>query len=313
MDGPRKVIIDLDVGTDDAWALWMLLQGEKSFGYEVIAITCVNGNTDVTNVVENTLTLLSAMGRTDVPVFRGAHEPLVHPRGTIYGGNFHGINGLGDIDFGVEVNRTPLQEEHAVTAINRLLNTHKGLVDLIFIGPLTNLALAMKLQPGLLKLAKHLYIMGGNRHGVGNVTWSAEFNFHTDPEAAHIVLQSECCPISIVPWETCQRHAVPLTWRMEELGANEAQPMIRILNAVERKIYSQRPKWMPCDAYLVAAYIQPDCVMTARSYAVDVELHGALTRGQMVLNHRSEGDGHVRIIDDIDENKFKDLCLKTVA
>uniref|UniRef100_A0A182P6Y1 Inosine/uridine-preferring nucleoside hydrolase domain-containing protein n=1 Tax=Anopheles epiroticus TaxID=199890 RepID=A0A182P6Y1_9DIPT len=313
MSGARKVIIDLDVGTDDAWALWMLLKGEKTYGYEVIAITCVNGNTNVENVVENTLTLLSAMGRTDVPVFRGAHEPFVHPREKKAGGNFHGVNGLGDIEFGIEVDRTPLQQEHAVIAINRLLNAHKGLVDLIFIGPLTNLALAMKLQPGLLKLAGHLYIMGGNRHGVGNVTWSAEFNFHTDPEAAHIVLQSECCPISIVPWETCQRHAVPLKWRMEELGANEANPMIRILNAVERKIYGQRPNWMPCDAYLVAAFIVPDCVVKARSYAVDVELHGALTRGQMVLDHCREGVGHVRIIDDIDEGQFKELCWKTVA
>uniref|UniRef100_A0A182TTK6 Inosine/uridine-preferring nucleoside hydrolase domain-containing protein n=1 Tax=Anopheles melas TaxID=34690 RepID=A0A182TTK6_9DIPT len=313
MAAPRKVIIDLDVGTDDAWALWMLLQCEKTYGYEVIAITCVNGNTGVDNVVENTLTVLCAMGRTDVPVYRGAHEPLVHPRGTKYDGNFHGQNGLGDIDFGIEVNRTPLQEEHAVTAIQRLLNAHKGSIDLIFIGPLTNLALAMKLRPGLLKQASHLYIMGGNRHGVGNITWSAEFNFHTDPEAAHIVLQSDCCPISIVPWETCQRHAVPLAWRMEELGADESKPMLRILNAVERKVYGQRPNWMPCDAYLVAAFIQPDCVLKAHSYTVDVELHGALTRGQMVLDHRGAGAGHVRIIDDIDEGMFKELCWKTVA
>uniref|UniRef100_A0A7M4Y3Q8 Inosine/uridine-preferring nucleoside hydrolase domain-containing protein n=1 Tax=Anopheles funestus TaxID=62324 RepID=A0A7M4Y3Q8_ANOFN len=313
MSQPRKVIIDLDVGTDDAWALWMLLKGEKSSGYEVIAITCVNGNTDVDNVVENTLTLLTAIGRTDVPVFRGAQEPLILPAERKDVSNFHGVNGLGDIQFGLEVNRTPLQQEHAVDALKRLITLHKGQVDLIFIGPLTNLALAMKLHPGLLKTAGHLYIMGGNRHGVGNVTWSAEFNFHTDPEAAQIVLHKEYCPITIVPWETCQKHGLPLEWRMKVLGRNETHPVLRILNAVEQKLYSQRTHWMPCDAYLVAAYILPSCVEKAQLYSVDVELHGALTRGQMILHHHQQGQGHVRIIDDINEEMFKDLCFKTVA
>ncbi|XP_035898385.1 inosine-uridine preferring nucleoside hydrolase-like [Anopheles stephensi] len=310
---PRKVIIDLDVGTDDAWALWMLLKCEKSYGYEVIGITCVNGNTTVNNVVENTLTLLTAMGRTDVPVFRGAEEPLILPSEKKDVSSFHGVNGLGDIDFGIKADRKPLQQEHAVSAITRLLQQHKGQVDLIFVGPLTNLALAMKLQPGLLSMAGQLYIMGGNRHGVGNITWSAEFNFHTDPEAAQIVLQKEYCPVTIVPWETCQRHAIPMQWRMEVLGANEEQPVLRILNAVEQKTYAQRTHWMPCDAYLVAAYVLPGCVEKAHLYSVDVELHGALTRGQMILNHKLQGNGHVRIVDDINEVAFKELCFKTVA
>uniref|UniRef100_A0A182WED0 Inosine/uridine-preferring nucleoside hydrolase domain-containing protein n=1 Tax=Anopheles minimus TaxID=112268 RepID=A0A182WED0_9DIPT len=313
MSQPRKVIIDLDVGTDDAWALWMLLKGEKSHNYEVIGITCVNGNTSVDNVVENTLTLLTAMGRTDVPVFRGADEPLILPAAKKDVSNFHGVNGLGDIQFGIEVNRTPLQQEHAVDALKRLISLHKGQVDLIFIGPLTNLALAMKLHLGLLQLVRHLYIMGGNRHGVGNVTWSAEFNFHTDPEAAQIVLQKEYCPVTIVPWETCQKHALPLEWRMKELGRDETHPVLRILNAVEQKLYSQRPHWMPCDAYLVATYILPACVENSHLYTVDVELHGALTRGQMILDHRLQGQGHVRIVDDINEEMFKYLCSKTVA
>ncbi|XP_050080808.1 inosine-uridine preferring nucleoside hydrolase-like [Anopheles maculipalpis] len=313
MTKPRKVIIDLDVGTDDAWALWMLLKCEESSGYEVIGITCVNGNTTVDNVVENTLTLLTAMGRTEVPVFRGAEEQLIVPAEKPDVSKFHGVNGLGDIDFGIKADRKPLQQEHAVSALTRLITQHKGAVDLIFIGPLTNLALAMKLHPGLLSMVGQLYIMGGNRHGVGNVTWSAEFNFHTDPEAAQIVLHKEYCPVTIVPWETCQRHAIPMQWRMEVLGANEAQPVLRILNVVEKKTYAQRTHWMPCDAYLVAAYVQPECVEKSHLYSVAVELHGALTRGQMILNHRLQGNGHVRIVDDINEVMFKGLCFKTVA
>uniref|UniRef100_A0A182N906 Inosine/uridine-preferring nucleoside hydrolase domain-containing protein n=1 Tax=Anopheles dirus TaxID=7168 RepID=A0A182N906_9DIPT len=315
MSSTRKVIIDLDAGTDDAWALLMLLKGETRYGYEVIGITCVNGNTTVDHVVENVLTVLSAIGRTDVPVFRGAQEPLILPAQPRTGGNFHGVNGFGDIPFDVEVDRTPLRQEHAVSALHRLLSLHEGRAELICIGPLTNLALAIKLHPGLLDLIAHLYIMGGNRYGVGNITRSAEFNFHTDPEAAHIVLRQARCPTTIVPWETCQRQAeaLPLQWRLQKLGADESRTVLRILNAVERKVYGQRPSWMPCDAFLVAVYMWPECVEQEKRYPVDVEVHGSLTRGQMVLDHQRLGTGHVRIIDHINESKFEELCWVAVG
>ncbi|XP_053678119.1 inosine-uridine preferring nucleoside hydrolase-like [Anopheles nili] len=310
----KKVIIDVDVGTDDAWALVLLLNGEARYNYKVVAITCVHGNTNVDNVVSNTLSLLSVMGRTDVPVFKGVDEPLLPPAVPHVGGNFHGENGFGDIQFDHEVNRAPLQEEHAVSAICRLVEEHAGNIDLLFVGPLTNLALCLKIKPQVFDQLSHLYIMGGNRKGIGNVTAAAEFNFHSDPEAACIVLRKIHRPITIMPWETCvsQSEQLPMAWRMKDLGAGDLSPravaLLALLDAIEQKVYGDRPRWMPCDAFLVAAYQKPPCAKYDALCPVDVELQGALTRGQMVLNRSKSGTGNVHVIRDLEDGAFKELC-----
>uniref|UniRef100_A0AAG5DN72 Inosine/uridine-preferring nucleoside hydrolase domain-containing protein n=1 Tax=Anopheles atroparvus TaxID=41427 RepID=A0AAG5DN72_ANOAO len=160
--------------------------------------------------------------------------------------------------------------------------------------------------------------MGGNRHGVGNTTRSAEFNFYADPEAAHIVFQRvpPTCPITVLPWETCLTQAVslPMSWRLDELGgAPDVNEAVRMLNAIERKLYGDRPNWMPCDAFLVAVFVDPSIVERSERFHVEIELHGAITRGQMVLDHlkaRStakpavggEPKENVRIIDGINHD-----------
>ncbi|XP_058126847.1 nucleoside hydrolase-like [Anopheles ziemanni] len=321
----RKVIIDLDAGTDDAWALLMLLRGEQRYGYEVIAITCVHGNTNVDDVTINVLRVLTAIGRTDIPVFKGAREPFITspvPR-TSY---FHGVNGFGDIAFEQQIDLGLVKPGHAAPELYRLLAAHGGRVALIFVGPLTNLALCIKLHPEVLELlgADGLYVMGGNRHGVGNTTRSAEFNFYADPEAAHIVFQRvpPSCPITVLPWETCltQAPALPMAWRLDVLGGgpsvNEA---VGMLNAIERKLYGERPNWMPCDAFLVAVFVDPSIVERSEWFHVEIELHGAITRGQMVLDHLKARNAakpvegkpkeNVRIIDRINDDSFRQLCL----
>ncbi|XP_035791995.1 uncharacterized protein C1683.06c-like [Anopheles albimanus] len=312
--GPRKVIIDLDAGTDDAWALLMLLKAEQRYNLQVIAITCVHGNTDVDNVTTNVRRILTAIDRTDVPVYRGSSESLITPRKREQPEQgFHGSNGFGDITFEqTQIDRSVVQEEHAVLALHRLLVQHPCQVAVICVGPLTNLALCLKLYPLVGNLIGELHIMGGNRLGVGNVTRSAEFNFYADAEAAQIVLEKVQCPVTLLPWETCQTQAraLPMEWRMEQLGQRAgSNRAVLLLNEIERKVYRGWSNWMPCDAFLVAAFIRPDIIERSERFHVDIELHGTLTRGQMVLDHLQSVPENVRIVDKLNDDEFRQLCI----
>ncbi|ETN65185.1 inosine-uridine preferring nucleoside hydrolase [Anopheles darlingi] len=311
---PRKVVIDLDAGTDDAWALLMLLKAEQQYNLQVVAITCVHGNTDVDNVTTNVLRILTAIDRTDVPVYRGASEALITPRKRKSPEEcFHGMNGFGDIEFEQpQIDRSMIRGEHAVLALHRLLVQHPGQLAVICVGPLTNLALCLKLYPEVGTLLGELHIMGGNRLGVGNVTRSAEFNFYTDVEAAQIVLEKVRCPVTLLPWETCQTQAraLPIDWRMEQLGQQaSSNRAVQMLNEIERKVYRKWTCWMPCDAFLVAAFIRPDIIERSERFHVDIELHGTLTRGQMVLDHLQSFQENVRIVDKLNDDEFRQLCL----
>lgn len=96
-----------------------------------------------------------------------------------------------------------IQEKHAVSAIYDIVSNNPGLITIISVGPLTNLALAYKMYPEITLQIKDIFIMGGNHLGVGNLTRTAEFNFHADPESAHIVLDKSKCVVTILPWEAC--------------------------------------------------------------------------------------------------------------
>lgn len=304
----RKVIVDVDVGTDDAWALLLLLKCEKKFNFKVEAITCTHGNTDVHNATRNVLRILAAIGRTDVPVYKGAVEPLITPVPDRER-HFHGVDGFGDLNF-EEPDETLVQPGHAVNELARRLNADPGNISLIFVGPLTNLALCLKLYPEVRDKIKDLYVMGGNRHGVGNVTKSAEFNFWADPEAAHIIFNNLTCPITLLPWETCvsEHRELAMTWRMDVVGQT-ANKAVLMLNQVEAKCYGHWENWMPCDAFVVAVFIKPDIVQHSEHWHVDIELTGTLTRGQAVLDHKKRTKENTRIVDRIDTNYFKHMMM----
>ena len=121
---------------------------------------------------------------------------------------FHGHDGFGDTNHDDEPNLKCVQEsEHAVNALVRIVKSNPGEITLVALGPLTNVAMAMRLDSQFASNLKDLYIMGGNTEGKGNITVSAEFNFHSDPEAAFIVLENTRCPTFIASWELCLHKA----------------------------------------------------------------------------------------------------------
>ncbi|XP_053698371.1 uncharacterized protein LOC128745351 [Sabethes cyaneus] len=304
----RRVIVDVDVGTDDAWALLLLLKCERKFNLKVDAITCTHGNTDVLNSSRNVLRILKAIDRMDIPVYRGASDPIITPAPEREE-HFHGVDGFGDLEF-EQPDDSLIQPEHAVNALFRRIVASPGEISLIFVGPLTNLALCLKMYPEVREKMRDLYIMGGNRHGVGNATKAAEFNFWADPEAAHIAFNNVQCPITLLPWETCvsEHRGLDMGWRLDVLG-NSTNRAVQMLNLVEAKCYSDWMMWMPCDAFLAAVFIKPDIVRDSEIFHVDIELTGKLTRGQVVPDHLKTNKENTRIVNKLDMDQFKILMM----
>ncbi|WP_281985008.1 nucleoside hydrolase [Thalassorhabdomicrobium marinisediminis] len=177
-------IIDCDPGVDDAIAILMAL-GNRSM-IDLRAITCVAGNVPLSRTSANARRVLDLAGCTDVPVFDGCAHPIMTPEGRT--SSAHGSDGLGGVDLPEPV--TTIQPEHAIDAINRIARDTPGGIVLCPIGPMTNVALALLRYPDLKEHIRQIVLMGGACFGPGNITPFAEFNFHVDPHAAQIVMNS---------------------------------------------------------------------------------------------------------------------------
>lgn len=179
-----QVILDCDPGIDDALALF--LAAGSSDQLDLLGVTCVAGNRPVEVTTDNACRLLKATDREDIAVYAGADRPLAYPVARC--NLVHGEDGLGGVRFPAA---GPAAQDHAVDFIVRTLQrAPEHSVTLVAIGPLTNLASAEIMYPGLLKRARSMVIMGGAVTCPGNVTPKAEFNFYADPVAAQIVLDS---------------------------------------------------------------------------------------------------------------------------
>src|SRR5690606_10498982 len=182
----QALIIDCDPGVDDAVAL-MLAFGAEAL--DLLAVTTVGGNVPVEKTARNARMLRQIAGREDVPVFAGAERPL--RRAPAGAGEFHGPEGLGDLaPFEPDA---PCADGHAVDALVELVMARpERSTALAVLGPMTNLALALRKAPELARRLGPVAAMGGARSEGGNITASAEFNIWADPEAAAEVLASDC-------------------------------------------------------------------------------------------------------------------------
>ncbi|XP_037088271.1 uncharacterized protein C1683.06c-like [Pollicipes pollicipes] len=292
----------------------MLLSAERRGELRVLGITTVAGNTSVKNATRNTRRLLATYGRLDVPVYAGAHCFLLS--GTDdppY--QYHGENGLGNARFEEPLPAVKQRPEHAVTALSRLASEHKGELTVVALGPLTNIALAARMDQEFMTNINDIYLMGGNYTGLGNVKPSGEFNFVCDPEAANIVLASVRRPILIASWEVCLNHGLDMAWRKTVLGAVDS-PAARFFGAAERAVLEDRTfgDWITCDQAAAAMLIRPEIVLKQSTHHATVELHGKLTRGLMVVDRRSWSEPtalgrNVTVIEALDLELYKKMLL----
>jgi purine nucleosidase len=269
-----RLIIDTDPGVDDAHAIMAALTHPQA---QVEAITTVAGNVSLDRTTANACLVLDILER-DVPVYAGCDRPLV--REAVDASYFHGPDGLGDSHY--PPSRRKVESEHAVNALIRLANAHPGQMTLAAIGPLTNVALATRLDPTLPDKVARLVVMGGAIRGQGNVTPAAEFNAYADPEAAAIVF--DAWPgLTLVSWETTLNHGLP-AGQVDVLfdldsprGAFFRRITTQSLKGREQRL-GKRTLMAP-DLLAIAVALEPDIVLKAEAHHVQVELSGRHTRG----------------------------------
>lgn len=278
----QALIIDCDPGVDDAVAL-MLAFGSEAF--ELLAITAVGGNVPVVKTARNARILRQIAGREDVPVFMGADRPLRRePAGA---GEFHGAEGLGDMaPFEPEAACADGPAAEAIIAL--VMARPAKSVAIAVLGPLTNLALALRREPALAERLGPVAVMGGARSEGGNITASAEFNIWADPDAAAEVLATGC---DVILFGLDATHQVRATEArivaLEAAGtpmADAAASMMRFSQRVERRIvgWDAPPVHDPCP---VAWLLQP-ALFTLQPCRVSVETESDLTRGHTAVEFR---------------------------
>jgi purine nucleosidase len=299
----NRVVIDTDPGVDDAHAIMLAFAHPQT---NVEALTIVAGNVGVQQATTNALLVLELLGK-NAPVFAGCPDALVIP--TSRRATSHGADGLGDCGYPLP-SRQPASE-HAANALVRLANELPGELTLVAIGPLTNLALAISLDPELPKKFKRLVILGGAVRATGN-SWSpaVEFNFYVDPEAAAIILR-RWPGLSLVPWETIMDHGL-LPGQVEELcsmGTSKAEFFRR---SIRKRYLKQIPglkMLFEPDPLAMAVALEPEIISRAEARYAEVELGGRQTRGQVVVDwfDLTEQSPNVNLVLEINRERFFEM------
>jgi purine nucleosidase len=274
MTVPRKVIIDTDPGVDDALALLFAMCSPE---LQIEAITVVAGNVRLDLGLLNALRMVQIAGRHDIRVSAGAQAPLERRLVTA---TSHGANGLGGLDFPVPTIK-PV-DEPATETIHSVASDSPGEVSIIAIGPLTNVASALRAHPGLGKRVREIVVMGGSLSG-GNMTPAAEFNMYVDPEAASIVFESGI-PLTMVGLDVT-RKCILTEQHVSALATGrgaicEAAARIARNDLAHAHQQGSDSRAMH-DPLAVAAFIDRGLV-SLRQYFVAIETQGALTAGETV-------------------------------
>ncbi len=304
----KRLIIDTDPGVDDAHALILAL---SHAAVQVEAITTVAGNVSLEKTTRNALTVLEVAGK-EVPVYAGCTDSLVHtpPRRAIS----HGSDGLGDAKF-PPPRRSP-EAEPAALALVRLTRQLPGGYTIVAIGPLTNLALATRLDPALPQRVQRLVILGGVISGRGN-SWlpAAEFNFYLDPEAAFVVLEN-WNNILLVPWETVERHRLKAD-ELEELFAIESKKADFFRCTIQQRMAQQLPLYGGVnepDPLAVAIAMDESLIQKSERKAVTVECQGSLTRGQSIVDWNGilGKKPNAEIVLEIDQRRYVEMLKQSL-
>ena len=318
----RKVIFDCDIGCDDAVALIALLLSEN---VEVMAITCVKGNVGVKDVVNNALKV-SHLCKKDIPVYEGCSEPMVRD---LLKGREHNtlmqrvkmeIDGkqilIHDPSFPLPLPERKVEKKHACSYIIDTLRNAQEKIDICAIGPLTNIAMALRLDPTIVNNIGTIYIMGGGLY-IGNRTPLAEANFYDDPEAAEIGLTSGA-HIVLCPIEAC------------EMGGTYDQKDLQDIKDTDNKIadflYEELQGYInrcnilfkgdvqSCCVYdyvAVAPLIDESIITEMHRDVAHVDISAGMADGQLVIDRRGmfKAEKPIDIIYKADADKLHKILL----
>ena len=312
------IIFDTDFAmppTDDGLTLMLALQSPE---LEILGITTVAGNASLERATADSLRMLEIANRTDIPVHVGADMPLVHAKSDFAVESY----GLWYSDELVEppggYARIEAQDEAAVPWIVDTVMDRPGEVTIVAIGPLTNIAQAIRANPGFAANVKQLVIMGGAiallPDGAGNITPNAEFNFWVDPEAAHVVLRSGI-PIELSPLNVSRKSALDKDWY--EVMVEVDTPLTNLLKDTLGKRFEEDPDrtWYMYDQIALASLIDPTLVETEELY-VDVNIDHGISYGVSVGGRKpwpgAEGAQKMNVQYDLDWPRFIEMFAERV-
>ncbi|KAL8566413.1 hypothetical protein ACOMHN_011991 [Nucella lapillus] len=262
----QKLVIDVDTGIDDAHAIMLALSRSE---VDVLAITCANGNVGIEDVVDNTLRVLQVCERMEVPVYKGASRSLL--------GKVSGFDNFSGSAWKTPVDRSHLQTEHAANALVRLVNQFPGEITLVALAPLTNVALAVNLDPDFPKKLKDVFIMGGNTEARGR-EFMEEWTQKGTPKSDFLRDSLE-------------------------------------FDVATAKNSGSRKGYRTCDGFAMATVLDGGVAMTEEEAYATVELAGQLTRGQMVVDWaRVLGrETNVRLVMGLDMARTQSLLQSIVV
>lgn len=296
----HRLIIDTDTAADDSFALLVGLLHPEA---RLEAVTVVAGNVAFDQQVQNALITIERAGRSgEVPVHLGARVPLLRPW---QGANAHG-DGKGDADFAAPRQRP--SDEPAADAIVRIVDSAPGEIEIVAIGPLTNIATALLRDRELPGKVRRLWVMGGCDNAVGNVTAAAEYNFFVDPEAAALVMRAGFA-VTLVTWTLTLRRALWDRRQLAEIAAIDT-PLARYFtvldapNLVWNEGVGLAGSTHP-DSLTAMLVVEPSLATATSEAHVDVETAGDLTRGYSLVDRRpGRGEVNAVVVDDVDAYGF---------
>ena len=303
---PRPIILDCDPGHDDALAILLAL---ARFELRLLGITTVGGNATLENTTRNALSVITLLGRTDVPVAAGAAAPLARRLETAP--HVHGSSGLEGAD--LPAPRISVIDEDAVDFIARMVSGSDEPVTLVPTGPLTNIALFRRRHPDLYARVDEVVLMGGSL-GEGNITPFAEFNIWVDPEAASEVMAGGR-PVTMMGLDVTHQALFSLddTDRLERLGSRAAVAFAGLLRFFAR-FHHERYGWegAPIHDAVAVAHLMGDGLVTTQRHAIHVSTEVG-TRGQTSGLPVDDGEDGVEVGMAIDRRRFVDLLIEAVA
>ncbi len=308
-----SIILDVDTGVDDAFAV---LFAAMHPAINLLGITCVDGNTNVDQVVANTLKVLDAAGAGDIPVARGAVRPLLGK--SQYAEYVHGADGMGDL--GIAPSKRKVDSRSAVELLRDLIESSKEPVTLVPVAPLTNIALFLRAFPETAKKIHRIVLMGGSA-SAGNATPAAEFNVWHDPEAAAIVFQSGV-PITMYGLDVFMRPGITSQEAAQLRKSHEpsAQFAGKLIEAFIERLHVS-PITLG-DFGAVATAIHPE-LFTTEIFDAVVDTSSGPARVQTICDRRDaflkdleplslEDSASVRVVLDLDVEAVRQLWLKTI-
>lgn len=309
----QKIIIDTDCGSDDAMAIAMAMNDAK---YEVLMISTVAGNVTLDQATDNTLLTLEKVNTYFPPVYKGCATML--NKQLFYAYETHGNDGMGD--YGYKPTYLKCNEDNGILKMLEILEKEPNkTIDIIALGPLTNIAVAFKLNPDSMNRARNIYVMGTSGLGVGNVSPVAEFNIWQDPEAAKAVVEAGFPNLYFIGWDAClddnmlDKDDIERISTSGELGKFVIEINKKLLE-INYERFSGEFLDM-ADPAAMAAALHPECIDKCKKYYCEVDTSKGPSEGSVLIdvNEFSGKEPNAYIISHLIPSEYKNYLFKTLC